>query len=506
MGSADQAPWESDPQVRARQTDVQFPVSWWKWTKQTVRFTPVADGTVELWLHGPWSPEKDGVMPRKEVLWDDVQVDGAELKNGGFEEREGTGPAGWNSPWGEWPGESDWPLKGTEAFSGDKVAAAWCKRPLMQTMRVTAGKTVTLTLLAKAATVPGFEPPKRLAPPTPAHQALARIKRGVNLGNGWEAPPPNSWGVRFTTEDIDHIANEGFDHIRVPVAWHFHVREENGRQVIDPMFLAEIEPVLKRALDRRLHVMLNWHHFHDFTKDPDAHVERFTAVWGAIARHFQAWPPELFFELLNEPCDELTTARCNPAYQKTIRLIRETNPQRIIVVSPGHWGGIGELENLRLPDDDDRIVVTVHCYEPFHFTHQGAGWVGLQALKGVRYPGPPDNPLALPESLRENQSVRAFLDGYNQLPSDRNPSSPRTLREMLDTARDWSRYFGRPVHLGEFGAHQPGDPASRGRYLRDVRNLAEERGIPWTLWEWKAGFGYWNPQANRPNFRKELME
>jgi endoglucanase len=150
--------------------------------------------------------------------------------------------------------------------------------------------------------------------------------------------------------------------------------------------------------------------------------------------------------------------------------------------------------------------VTVHCYEPFHFTHQGAGWVGLQALKGVRYPGPPENPLALPESLRENQAVRAFLESYNQLPAGQNPSSPRTIREMLDTAHDWSRYFGRPVHLGEFGAHQPGDPASRGRYLRDVRTLAEERGIPWTLWEWKAGFGYWNPRTNRPNFRKALME
>ena len=159
-----------------------------------------------------------------------------------------------------------------------------------------------------------------------------------------------------------------------------------------------------------------------------------------------------------------------------------------------------------MPDDDDRIVVTVHCYEPFHFTHQGANWVGLQALEGVRYPGPPENPLVLPESLRENQAVRAFLDAYNQLPAGQNPSSARTVREMLDSARDWSRHFGRPVHLGEFGAHQTGDHASRSRYLRDVRTLAEERGIPWTLWEWKAGFGYWNPRTNRPNFREPLMD
>ena len=73
-------------------------------------------------------------------------------------------------------------------------------------------------------------------------------------------------------------------------------------------------------------------------------------------------------------------------------------------------------------------------------------------------------------------------------------------------ARDWSTHFGRPVHLGEFGSHQIADTASRERYLRDVRFLAEQRGIPWTLWEWKAGFGYWDPKQQRARFRHCLME
>ena len=77
---------------------------------------------------------------------------------------------------------------------------------------------------------------------------------------------------------------------------------------------------------------------------------------------------------------------------------------------------------------------------------------------------------------------------------------------MLDMARDWSKQFGRPVHLGEFGSHNTADMESRKRYLRDVRTLSEERGIPWTLWEWKAGFGYWNPETNQPRFRESLFE
>jgi endoglucanase len=82
----------------------------------------------------------------------------------------------------------------------------------------------------------------------------------------------------------------------------------------------------------------------------------------------------------------------------------------------------------------------------------------------------------------------------------------RLVRELFDTAAAWSREFGRPVYLGEFGSHNTGDIESRGRYLRDVRTLAEERGIPWSLWEWKANFGYWDTRTNQPRFRASLFE
>lgn len=504
-GEVESALWEPDLEARSRQTDIRFSIHWWKWTTQTIRFTPTQSGTVELWLHGPWAAEKEGLTPRREVLWDGLTAEGADLANGGFEERESAGPAGWKSPWAAWPATQEWPLAGTEAAEGAHVAATWSKRPVMQVLQLTAGKPVTLRLQARAATPPGFIPPKRLGTDTPAHRALSRFKRGVNLGNGWEAEP-GTWGQKIDVQDIDRIAAEGFDHIRVPVAWHFHVKEEHGRFTIDPAFLAELEPVLRRAIERNCRVMLNWHHFHDLTRDPAAHLARFTGVWHAIASHFQGWPPELCFELLNEPCDALDTATCNKVYRTTIDRIRSTHPDRLIVVSPGHWGIIPELEHLHLPDDDPNLAVTVHCYEPFHFTHQGAGWVGLQDLRNVVYPGPPREPIVLPASLRRNHAALAFIEDYNTQPPAKNPSSPRKLRELLDMARDWSAHFGRPVHLGEFGSHQTADIASRERYLRDVRTLAEQRGIPWTLWEWKAGFGYWDPQQQRARFRHCLME
>ena len=54
------------------------------------------------------------------------------------------------------------------------------------------------------------------------------------------------------------------------------------------------------------------------------------------------------------------------------------------------------------------------------------------------------------------------------------------------------------MHLGEFGSHDTGDQESRSRYSKDVRTLADARGIPWTLWDWKATFGYWDSQKQPP--------
>lgn len=505
IGHATPALWEKDPALRERQIDFQFPIHWWKWQTATLSFMPSADGKVDLVLNGPWTAGADGSPVRREILWDDLSATGTTLANGSFEETTTSGPSGWQAPWAPYPTPSEWPLAKSEAAAGNHLAATWHNRPLSQALTVKAGQRVTLRFLARAATPPDFTPPARLSTDTPAHHAIQSLKRGVNFGNGWEAPPRSGWGQRFTTADVDHVAAEGFDHIRIPIAWH-HYLSKDPQPSIDPSLLTELEPVIKHALNRKLTVIINWHHFNDFTKDPAAHLDRFIAGWNAIATHFRAWPPHLWFELLNEPCEQLEGETLNAAIARTLPVMRRSNPDRILVVTPGRWSVASQLDQLSLPANDDRLIVTIHCYDPFHFTHQGANWVNLTPLRGITYPGPPATPLAVPDALRDNQGVREFIESYNQLPTARNPSSRRGIEEALDTAASWASHFGRPVHLGEFGAHDPADMASRERYLHDVRTLAEARKIPWTLWEWKASFGYWDAKAGKPRFRKALME
>jgi len=482
--------WLEDKEAARRLSDVGFPVNGWRWRDYEIRFTPAADGEIEIFLNGPWAEKSPGTLWRQELLWDDVQVDGVELTNGDFSR----GIEGWESPWGPYPEAGAWPLE--EAGYG----ASWHGRPLKRKLPVRGGVEMVLRFKVKAAREPGFIEPRRLGADTPAHRALAKLRRGVNLGNNWEAEP-GTWGVGYGTGDIDAIAAAGFDHIRVPVAWHFHWRDGE----IDPAFLAELEPVLKRALEKGMAVMLDWHHYEDFVKNPAAHREAFVKGWGTIARHFQSWPGDLWLELLNEPNGPLDGEVLNEAHAAAIREIRKTNPERIIVVNPGAWSTVRMLGDLRLPDDDDRIVVSVHCYDPFEFTHQGASWVGLQDLKGIVFPGPPAEPLELPEALADRPGLRQWLVDYNRLPEARNPSSIRPVEAWLSEAAEWSRVYGRPVHLGEFGAFQTADLNSRSRYARAVREAAEKAGIPWCWWEWKAGFGLIDPQNGKELLIDELM-
>ena len=505
-GSATPASWEQDLAARERHIDVIVPIRWWDWREFTLSFTSIEDGSVDLILNGPWEAEKPGTTFRKEVLWDDLSAAGTTLENGGFEAQQNGKPDFWKPVFQDYLSTDAWPLAQAEPRQGKFLAATWQNRPLAQTLALKAGQKVTLKLHAKAATLPGFLAPKRLGQNTPAHRAVAKIKRGMNLGNCWDAPPPYTWGIRFTPEDIDLITAQGFDHIRVPVAWSYYLKQDAGSIEIDPALLTDLEPVLRRALEKNMRVMLDWHHFDALTNDPQANRAYFVASWEAIARHFKSWPPELFFELLNEPRDALTTEVANSIYADAIAAIHRIDPGRILFVSPGNWGDIRELDKLHLPDGDDRIAVTVHCYEPFYFTHQGAGWVQLRGLQGVTYPGPPATPFILPDALKDNVGVRNFVDSYNSLPADRNPCSAMAVRDLLDLAREWSVNFGRPVHLGEFGSRNTGDQASRSRYSRDVRALAEARGIPWALWDWKAAFGYWDTKDNQPLFRKGLFD
>jgi endoglucanase len=340
---------------------------------------------------------------------------------------------------------------------------------------------------------------KRLAGrDTPAHRAAKRFLRGANLGNYLEAPPGQDWGARYGPADFKHIRAEGFDHVRLPIAWHHYAGPAPEHKLAAAIF-AKVDALVDEAKRNGLNVIIDLHHFDEFTKDPAAHRAKFLALWRQIADHYSAAPEDIAFELLNEPKDAATTAAMNPIYAEAIREIRKTNPKRTLFIGPGRWNQASELVHLRLPEDDDNLIVTVHCYDPFYFTHQGASWAGADVkVTGIRYPGPPAKPLQPPPGVKVNPWVLDWLERYNTLPAERNPCGPAAFRGAVRLAKEWADYYGRPVHVGEFGCYIKADPESRARFYGDFRAALDEAGLGWAMWDWKAGFHYWDPQADRP--------
>ncbi|MEY4916198.1 MAG: Endoglucanase precursor [Verrucomicrobiota bacterium] len=327
---------------------------------------------------------------------------------------------------------------------------------------------------------------------TPAYAAAKKFQHGVNLGDYLEA---GRWGVTVDADEFSAMAREGFDHVRVPIGWHRYAGAAPDF-TLSPEIFSKVDFAVTNALNNHLAVMINIHHFDALDKNPVAATDEFLKIWRQIAAHYKNFPPTLAFELDNEPHDQATTAVMNPIYAQAIAAIRETNPQRTLVVEPGGWGGIGELKNLVLPTDDN-VIVSVHCYEPFHFTHQGATWTGKDFLQtNIMFPGPPATPLKPNMALEPKPWVLDWINQYNTLPAGENPSSAAAFAAKLKYLHAWSDYYGLPIHLGEFGAIVKADASSRANFYAAFRQTAEKENLGWCIWDWSANFRYWDKKNN----------
>ena len=369
--------------------------------------------------------------------------------------------------------------------------------------------------LALAALLPGVQLPVQSAddetftpanPPamkpitghdTPAYRAAKHFMRGANLGNYLEVPPGQPWNVTVSADEFAAMKREGFDHVRVPVGWQ-HYAGPGPDFTLAPEIFSRVDFAVTNALKNKLAVMINIHHFDALDQDPTNATPEFLAIWRQVAEHYKKYPNRLAFELDNEPHDHATTAVMNPIYARTIAEIRRTNPRRTIFVEPGGWGSIGELNQLVLPPDKN-VIVSVHCYDPFYFTHQGANWTGGQTpVTGIIFPGPPAQPLVPDPKLHLKNYQLDWIRKYNTLPTDQNPCSPLAFTGKLKFIRAWSDYYGRPVHLGEFGAYTKADEQSRVNFYSAFRRACEGEKIGWCIWDWSAGFRYWDKANHRP--------
>lgn len=381
------------------------------------------------------------------------------------------------------------------------------QQPISFSVRVKKDTPVYLEIVALR------NPPSDLKPApiqeTRAHKLAGLLQRGVNLSNWLEVPPDEDWGDNSChAEDMRQISLQGFDHIRLPVGWHHYTGRGPQYRIGETIFQA-VDRVVKQASEAGLAVIINIHHFEEFTTNPQAEEARLIAIWDQLAKRYASQPESMFFEILNEPKDNATTEVMNEVWPKVLSVIRPSNPNRGVLVGPGDFNAISSLNQLRLPEHDRNLIVSVHSYEPYVFTHQRTEWSipAVKNIEPIRFPGPPQKAIRIP--VGADDWIQNFVRPYNQVNDSRfNPSGPLTVERLFELASGWSKFHGRPVHLGEFGAYTTVDSKSRAAYYECVRKQAESKGIGWCMWDWKSGFAYWDRNAKRadPVMRHAMFE
>lgn len=291
-----------------------------------------------------------------------------------------------------------------------------------------------------------------------------RLVPGMNLGNGLEAPTEGAWGLKLDGLYFEVIAKAGFKSVRVPVRWSAHALE-SAPYTIDGRFFERVDWVLEQAQKHQLAVVLNVHHYDELYRDPAGHRARFLAIWQQIATRYANRPDTVYFELLNEPNDtgenQLGIQAWDELLLAGLSVVRDSNPHRPIIVGGTPWNGYESLASLTLPDQDRRIIVTFHYYLPFHFTHQGAPWIGeSRGWLGTKWEG--------------------------------TDAEVEEIASHFDVVKRWSERHDRPIYLGEFGAFQRADIGSRVRWTAEVARQAEQRKFSWSYWEFASGFGIYD--------------
>ena len=267
------------------------------------------------------------------------------------------------------------------------------------------------------------------------------------------------WTYYLTLPDtFPELVRMGFDHIRLPVNLRRYYDEKTDSLITAGAYdISHLDSVIRSALDAGLYVLLDFHGWTMYTAatgqtgfnpSQKEYYDMFLKIWERVAEHYKDWDERLWFELINEPP---VADKVNEVQHDALKLIRKTNPDRMVIMTIPDGSGTWQLDSF-VPPDDDHYALAVHTYVPGEFTHQGATWADPTKTYQVRLT---EEHL---DKLRNDLSrIRAYMAKHPDI----------------------------AIILNEFGVNQPyADPDDTTRWLREVVAFCEKYAIPWTYWNY----------------------
>jgi endoglucanase len=299
------------------------------------------------------------------------------------------------------------------------------------------------------------------------------------------------WQPDITSRaNLGALKAAGFNAVRIPVTW---IKAADEEYNIRADWMARIKEVVDHAAANDMFIFLNSHHDEYFFSMLDADLERtmefFTKIWEQIAAEFKDYNEKLVFEGLNEPRTRGSRAEwsggtaeehnnVNILNQNFVDVVRRSggnNGKRILMI-PTYAASASETAQraLVMPSDTagDKIIVSIHSYAPWEF------------------------------ALRTGHDRPVEWDRDD--PGDTVPiTAPVDLAYELFVSR------GIPVIIGEMGAINRDNLASRVEWAEFYVSYAKSKGIPCFWWDpnmshvtkqqswgWDETFGIFNRSGN----------
>jgi endoglucanase len=238
---------------------------------------------------------------------------------------------------------------------------------------------------------------------------------------------------RYTAEaDIERIAAEGFNSVRVPINARFLIEDGTVLQIKENR-LALIDRVIDWCRTHSLYVILDLHgapggqtgtNIDDSANDlpelflNEKNKQLTVDLWRALAERYKDEWIVAGYDLLNEPLPNWFAqynGQITPLYKDIISAIREVDQRHMIILEGAHWATDWSIFDERL---DDNLMLQFHKY-----------W---------------NNP--------DTESIQPFLD----------------KREELDF----------PIFMGEGGENNCD-------WFTGAFRLYEDHDISWNFWTWK---------------------
>lgn len=316
------------------------------------------------------------------------------------------------------------------------------------------------------------------------------IQRGVNLSNRFVyVTSPGE----VSLSEASRIRKLGFDHVRLPVD--FEILLEPVGTSRDLVFrkaaIARLDRSIARLTDAGLRVILDFHPAAPFFGAGGAgpsfgeRTAFLVSLWKSLAVRYAALPfDQVAFSVLNEP-DTDDRGSWENALNEVVAAVREVSPERVVMVSPPSLGTSEALATMQ-PLKARNIVYDFHFYRPGVFTHQGATWsLPYQAdLRNVPYPFGPGETAMIARQIKTEENRKAFIQSYSGQLWD----SAR-ISALIDAVAEWAKRSDAVVACEEFGVYRKYAPKEdRLRWLRDVRQALEKRGVAWAVWDYDGNF------------------